>query len=138
MLLQLSQLFHLCTTPPQPPPLLQAIPTLSSVPMGHVHVVWLLPLPSPSPPTSCLPVAVSLSHLSMPLFLSCLLVYIVHQILHISEIIRYLSFSDWLISLRIIVSRSIHAVAEGKISFFYFCIVVHCVNVPQLFYPLIY
>ena len=35
---------------------------------------------------------------------------------HMSEIIWFLAFSDWLISLSIIVSRSIHVVASGRIS----------------------
>ena len=34
---------------------------------------------------------------------------------HISEITWYLSFSDWLISLSIMLSRSIYAVTKGKI-----------------------
>ncbi|KAF6125230.1 hypothetical protein HJG60_009751 [Phyllostomus discolor] len=40
---------------------------------------------------------------------------------HMHEIIRYLSFSDWLILLSRIFSpsRSIHAVAKGKIFFFF-------------------
>ena len=42
-----------------------------------------------------------------------------------SEII-YLSFSDWLISLSIMFSRSIHAVAKGKSFFFHSHIVFHC------------
>ena len=38
----------------------------------------------------------------------------------LSEIITwYLSFYDWLTLLSIILSRSIHAVAKGKISFFF-------------------
>ena len=38
-----------------------------------------------------------------------------------SEIIRYLSFSDWLVSLSIIMFSSfIHAAAKVKISFFFF------------------
>ena len=53
------------------------------------------------------------------LFLFCLLVYFVHLIPHISKIIWYLSFSDWLISLSIILSRSIHAVTKDKISFYF-------------------
>ena len=36
-----------------------------------------------------------------------------------SEIIWYLSFSDWLVSLTIILSSPIHVVANGKISFFF-------------------
>ena len=51
-----------------------------------------------------------------------------------NEITWYLSFSDWLISLSIIFSRFIHAVAKGNISFFFNGhIEFHCVNVPQLF-----
>ena len=38
------------------------------------------------------------------------------KIPHISEIMHYLCFSVWLISLYIIPSRSIHVVANGKIS----------------------
>ena len=45
-------------------------------------------------------------------------IYFVLQIPHISEIMCYLSFSHWLISLSLILSRSIHAVTKGKISFF--------------------
>ena len=56
-----------------------------------------------------------------------------------SEIISYLSFSDWLISLSMMFSRSIHAVAKDKIFFFFYGPVVFCcVNVLQLFCPLIY
>ena len=64
--------------------------------------------------------AVTLFSVSMSLFLFCLSVYFVHQIPHTEKIIWYLSCSDWLISLSIIVSRSIHAVAKGKISFFFY------------------
>ena len=35
-------------------------------------------------------------------------------------------------------SRSIHTVAKGKILFFPMAMIFHCVNVPLLFYPLIY
>ena len=50
---------------------------------------------------------------------STLLVYFVHWVPHMSEIIWYLSFSDWFTSFSIIFSRSIYAVAKGKISFFW-------------------
>ena len=63
------------------------------------------------------PAAVSLFSVSMSLFLFCLLVYFVYQIPNISEIIWYLSFCDWLITLSIMLSRSIHDVAKGKIFF---------------------
>ena len=65
----------------------------SADPFTFFHPV---PLP-PSPLT-----AVCLFHVSTPLFLICSSVYFVHQIPHVSEIIWYLSFSDWLISLSII------------------------------------
>ena len=87
--------------------------------------------PRPSPWTT-----VSWFFVSRSLFLFCLLAYFVHYSLYISEIIWYLSFSDLLVSLSIILSRSIHAVKKGKISFLY-SLVCHCVNVPQIFYPLI-
>ena len=38
---------------------------------------------------------------------------------HISEMIWYLSFSDWLISFNIIPARSTHAITNGKILFFF-------------------
>ena len=36
-----------------------------------------------------------------------------------SEIMWYLSFSDWLISLSIMISKTVHTVAKGKIFFFF-------------------
>ena len=84
--------------------------------VAHVHEPFFLFAQSlhllTMPPTSC--------HLfsSMSLSLFCLLIQFVHQIPHMSEIIWYLSFSDWLISLSIMFfSRFIHTVAKGK-SFF--------------------
>ena len=56
-------------------------------------------------------------------FFKCL--FISFCILHVSEIVRYLSFSIWFILLSIIPSRSIHIVANGKISsslFSLFCL----------------
>ena len=77
--------------------------------------------------------AISLFHVSTPLFLFHSSVYFVHEIPHISDIKWYMSFSDWLISLSIIISRSIHAVPRGKISFFFFWhIEFRYVNVPHL------
>ena len=56
-----------------------------------------------------------------------------------SEIIWYLSFSNWLTSLSIIFSRSINAVTKRKhFLLFYGWVVFHCVNVLWLFYPLTY
>ena len=49
---------------------------------------------------------------SMSLSLFSLLVQFVHQIPHMSEVIWYLFFSDWLISLSIMFSSLIHTVAK--------------------------
>ena len=46
------------------------------------------------------------------------------------EIIWYLSLTTWLISLGIMLSSSIHAVAKGISLFFLCCIEFHCVNIP--------
>ena len=54
-------------------------------------------------------------------------------ILHISDIIWYLSFSVWLTSLSMIISRSIHVASNGIISFlFYGSAIFHCIYVPRL------
>ena len=85
-----------------------------------LEFVCLIPLPFPPTPQTASPLtAISLFSVSLNLFLFCLFVYFVHQILHISEIIGYLSFSDWLISLSTIFSRSIRTVTKYKISFFF-------------------
>ena len=69
----------------------------------HVHESFFLfaqsfhPLPSLPQWSSC--------SLSMSMSLYWLLVQFVHQISHMREIIWYLSFSDWLISLSIMFSR---------------------------------
>ena len=52
--------------------------------------------------------------------------------LHILVILWYLSFSVWLTSLSII-SRSIHVVANGNISFFFYgWVILHCMYVVSL------
>ena len=79
-------------------------------PFTFFHLV-----PSPYSPLTF----ISLFNMSMPLFLFCSSHYFVHSIPHVSEIIWYLSFSDWLISFSIILFRPIHAVAKGKLSFFF-------------------
>ena len=73
---------------------------------------------SPSLHTTISPSELSVCSLSVNLSLFCFLVHIVHQIPHMSEIIWYFSFSDWLVSLSIIFSRPIHAVTQGKFFFF--------------------
>ena len=49
-----------------------------------------------------------------------------------SEIISYLSFSVWLISLSMAISRSIHVAANSS---FYGWVICHCIYVPYLLYP---
>ena len=66
----------------------------------------------PNLPPICQP---SVCSLYLSLFQLCLFIYFVLYIPHISEIIWYLSFR--LNSFSIMLSRSIHAVACGKISF---------------------
>ena len=61
---------------------------------------------------------VSLFFISMFLVIFCLLVCFVDQVPPIGDMIRYLSFAAWLISLSIMLSRSIHAVTKGRSSFF--------------------
>ena len=88
-------------------------------------VLWLYP---PTPTTR----AVS-PFLSMSLSLFRWIAQFVHQIAHMSEIIWYLSFSDWLISLSIMLTRSIHSVAKGKgFVLFHGWLEFHSVNVPGL------
>ena len=76
------------------------------------------PIPTPSPLVTTTLFSVSTY---LVLFdLVCSFILFVLHIPHMSEIIWYLSFSIWLISLSIIPSRSIYAVANGKISSFLF------------------
>ena len=97
------------------PPLCRPLPApaLAALPSGHHHcclcprVMHVCSLANPftffhpvsSPPSS--QTAAGLLHVSMTLFLFYSSVYFVLQIPHISEIIWYLSFTDWLISLSI-------------------------------------
>ena len=85
-----------------------------------IHVLCLVPSSSFHHYTSFSSplVSSSLLHISMPIILFCLLVYFVHYIPLTGEFIWYLSFTPWLISLSIMLSRSIHAVGKGWCSFF--------------------
>ena len=75
------------------------------------------PLSSLSPPYSPLAI-VRLFLTSMSLVIFCLLFSFVDYIPVKGEIIWYLSLTVWLISLSIMLSSSIHAVAKGISSFF--------------------
>ena len=112
-------------------------PALLSVPMSPLFMFLCLPLPLlssiiPLPPSPL--VTVSVFHVSMLLVLFCSLVCFVHSIPLICEIVWYLSFTAWLISLSIMLSSSTHAVTKGRssffLSFFLLSLVFHCVNVP--------
>ena len=111
--------------------LLPAITTQQSMSMSPFSFLFnpSISYPAPSLAVICSP--------SMSLFMFSLLVQFVHQIPHMSEVIWYLSFSDWLISLSIMFSRSIHTVAKGKIFFFQLSSIPLC-KCPQLFYLLFY
>ena len=52
-----------------------------------------------------------------------------------NEIIWYLSFSNWFISLSIIFCSFIHIIANEKISFFFDGLVFHCLYILPLLYP---
>ena len=82
----------------------------------HVHESFFLLAHSSTP--SLHPTPPELSACSVSLSLFGLLDQFLHSILHMCEITWYLSFSDWLISLSIMFSRSIDAVTKGKIFFF--------------------
>ena len=66
--------------------------------------------PSPLSPL----VTVTLFFISMSLVIFCLLICFVDWVPLTGEIIRYLSFTTWLFSLSITLSRAIHAVAKGR------------------------
>ena len=72
------------------------------------------PLSSPLSPL----VTIRLFFSSMSLVLFCSLVCFADQVLLISDIIWYLSLTAWLVSLSIMLSKSTHAVAKGRSSFF--------------------
>ena len=86
-----------------------ALTTLLSMSMSSFSFLF-------SPSTSSPPLVIILLSVyeSVPIFL---VVQFVHQIPNVNEIIWYLSFSDWLISLSIMFSRSIHTVTNGVIAF---------------------
>ena len=91
-------------------PLPHKITTLLSMPMSPLSFFFVLcPLSFVLPPPK---------HTLILLFISlsvfCLLIQFVHYIPHMTKIIWYLYFSDWLISFRIVFSRSIHAITKGK------------------------
>ena len=90
---------------------------------------------NPSPLLPMIPsplITVSVFLISMSLVVFCLLFVVVVDYVPVKgEITWYLSLTAWLISLSIMLSSSIHAVAKGRSSFLFLCCVeFHCVNVP--------
>ena len=75
------------------------------------------PLSPLSPPHSPLAI-VTMFLISMSLVIFCLLFSFVDYVPVKGEIIWYLSLATWLISLSIMLSSSIHAIAKGISSFF--------------------
>nr|KAF6477990.1 hypothetical protein HJG59_010882 [Molossus molossus] len=93
--------------PPTPSPALLSM----SIGYAYMHMFCGLSLPIPPPPflrdVSLCPTSM---FLGLPYSSDCY----VHYIPYISEIMWYLSFSAWLISLRIILSRSLHVISRIK------------------------
>ena len=117
---------------PIPPP----SPT-STLPLDFVHVSFIVVPENPSP---SVPSPLSSGYcyivLNFSVVIFCLLFSFVDYVPVKDEIIWYLSFTAWLISLSIILSSSIHAVAKGRSSFFLCAAlsitkkVLQCVNIP--------
>ena len=114
---------HFHHTTPFPHPLIPAF-------RPPTYLLWLCPcvlytcflMPFPYyPPLSLFPLLsgycqfVLYFNVSGCILLACLFC---DSVQHIGEIIWYLSFTAWLISLSIMLSSSIHAVTKGRRSFF--------------------
>ena len=106
---------HFLPTPAKPTSLPCLHPTHWFCPCILYSSSWK-PFP-PSPPPSTL-VVVRLFLTSMSLVIFCLLFSFVDYVPVKGEIIWYLSLTAWLISLSIMLSSFIHAVAKGISSFF--------------------
>ena len=93
------------------PPLPQSIPPIVR---ALTSSIFCLPLPFLSPVITLSPPLQSLLVLYSPLVLFCLFVCFVDQVPLIGEIIWYLSFITWLISLSIMLSSSIFCHENGQ------------------------
>ena len=113
--LQLSVFSPHPSTPPQPVP--------PPSPNTTLHLDFVLhsssyrPLSPQSPPHSLVAI-LTMFLISMSLVIFCLLCSSVDYVPVKGEIIWYLSLTAWLISLNIMLSSSIHAIAKGRSSFF--------------------
>ena len=113
-----------------PPLLIAPLPTSNPYPLFlwlsphcclyiRIWVFFLIPSPfilhpNPTPFDSCQSIPCNPTSVSI-LFVSFFFIIVVHEIPHLSEIMCYLSFSDWLVSLGIIIFRPIHAVTKVTI-----------------------
>ena len=94
-----------------------------------MHVPWWLFSYYPSPPSFL--VTVSLIFILMSLAVFCLRVCFVDYVPFIGEIMWYMSFTTWLISLNIMLS--IPSMLLQRVVLSLCCTVFHCVNVPKFF-----
>ena len=90
----------------------------STLPLDFVHVSFIVVPVIPSSHCPPPPAIVRLFLTSMYLVIFCLLFSSIDYVPVKGEIIWYLSLTIWLISLSIMLSSSIHAVAKGISSFF--------------------
>ena len=108
--------YHLVSLYPCPP----AIPTLLSMSVSPFSFLLNPSTRLPPSPTICHLLSI---YESVPIFL-------VSSVCSLDStyewIIWYLSFSDWLISLSIMFSRTIHTVAKGKIFFLWLSSILLC------------
>ena len=109
-------------TPPHPLALPASLPFPS--PLVIVHMSFIIVPINPSPFSPIIPFPLPSDHcqpvLNFNVFgytILCLLVHFVDKFPVNGEIIWYLSFTTWLISLSIMLSSSTHAVLKGR-SFF--------------------
>ena len=99
---------------------------------SSVYMSILNSLTIPSPHSSSL---AAISLFSVSLFLFCKFTCIISfWIPHIRDVIQYFSFSVWLASLTVVLSRSICVACKWPyIILFNGWVIVHCIDVPHLY-----
>ena len=98
------------------PPLTFSPPPTLALAVGPLYMFLDNPLPSFP---YYLPSGYCQFFILMSLVIFCFLVCFVHWVPLTGEIIWYLSFTAWLISRSIMLSRSVHAVIKSRSSFFF-------------------
>ena len=130
---------HSPLPPHTPPPTLNPIPLWLCPCVLYTCSLTILGLFSPLSSLSSLLVTISLFFISMSLLIFCLLFFLLIRFhIYVRSYSVCLSPSGLFHS--IMLSSSIHAVSKGRSSFFlsFCCIVLHCLNVPSFFDPLIH